>query len=56
MKPHLTPDHIHGFVTRVDVKLTAVFAAARDKNQRVGLLPKNTYPRSSLGQAARFSE
>jgi hypothetical protein len=56
MESHLSLDHVHHLIARVHVKFAAVFAAARDKDQRIGLLPQNTYLVAAFHELASVIE
>src|SRR5919109_3033403 len=56
MQPHFSFDHVHGLVARVDMKLAAVLAPARQKDQGIGMLPKDAHALAGLGELAPLLE
>jgi hypothetical protein len=50
VQAHLAFDHVHSLVARIDVKFTAVLAAASDKRERVSMLPQDADALAAGGQ------
>src|SRR5215203_1775274 len=53
MEIHRTLDHVGDFVAVVHMELAAVLATARDKGQRLALLPQDLHPLAGGGKLGR---